>query len=69
MSNSDTICSFAKKFLFALMEDDARFWIAQQIADKKYSSDIRMMYRNGVEKNGKEPNVLISDGANNFHQA
>jgi hypothetical protein len=51
------------------MEDDARFWIAQQIADKKYSSDIRMMYRNGVEKNGKEPNVLISDGANNFHQA
>lgn len=24
-----------KKYLFALMDDETRFWIAQQIADKK----------------------------------
>ena len=57
------------KFLFALMDDETRFWIAQQIADKKYSSDIRMMFRKGIEITGKKPTILISDGANNFHQA
>jgi transposase-like protein len=57
------------KFLFALMDDETRFWIAQQIADKKYSSDIRMMFRKGIEVAGKKPSILISDGANNFVKA
>jgi transposase-like protein len=57
------------KFLFALMDDETRFWIAQQIADKKYSSDIRMMFRKGMEVAGKKPTILISDGANNFVKA
>ncbi len=34
------------KYLFALMDDQTRFWIAQQVADTKYTSDIRTLLRN-----------------------
>jgi putative transposase len=57
------------KYLFALMDDETRFWIAQQVADKKNTSDIRPLFREGKEAAGKKPNVLISDGAPNFHDA
>jgi transposase-like protein len=29
------------KYLFAMMDNDTRFWIAQQVADKKGVSDVR----------------------------
>jgi putative transposase len=57
------------KYLFALMDDETRFWIVQQVADKKNTSDIRPLFRQGKEIAGKKPNVLISDGAPNFHDA
>src|SRR5215213_10110247 len=57
------------KYLFALMDDQTRFLIAQQIADKKYTSDINPLFRKGKEIAGKRPNTLISDGAPNFHEA
>jgi transposase-like protein len=57
------------KYLFALMDDETRFWIAQQVADKKNMSDIQPLFREGKERIGKRPSVLISDGANNFHVA
>lgn len=58
-----------KKYLFALMDDETRFWIAQQITDKKNTSDIRPLLKEGREVARKKPKVLISDGAPNFHQA
>lgn len=57
------------KYLFALMDDETRFWIAQQVADKKNSSDIRPLFKEGKKIAGKKPNILISDGARNFHEA
>ncbi len=54
------------KYLFAMMDDDTRFWIAQQIADTKGTSDVRPMFREAEERAGKKPKVLISDGAFNF---
>src|SRR5215212_7091191 len=57
------------KYLFALMDDETRFWIAQQVADKKNTSDIRPLFREAKEIAGKKPNILISDGAPNFHDA
>jgi putative transposase len=57
------------KYLFALMDDETRFWIAQQVADKKNTSDIQPLFKEGKERAGKKPNVLISDGAPNFHVA
>ena len=57
------------KYLYALMDDETRFWIAQQISENKYKDDIRQMLRDGKELTGKKPKVFITDGARNFHQA
>src|SRR5215212_3412186 len=57
------------KYLYALMDDDTRFWIAQQIADSKYIQDVQPLFRQGKEMASKNPETLISDGAPNFHNA
>ena len=57
------------KYLFALMDDETRFWISQQVSDNKNTSDVRPMFKKGIELTGKKPTVLISDGAHNFHTA
>lgn len=57
------------KYLYALMDDQTRFWIAQQVADTKYTQDVQPMFRDSKELMGKKPDVLISDGAPNFHNA
>jgi transposase-like protein len=57
------------KYLYALMDDETRFWIAQQVADTKYTEDIRPMFKQGIEVAGKKPKTLISDGAPNFAEA
>jgi putative transposase len=51
------------------MDDETRFWIAQQVADTKNTSDIRLLFKHGKEVAGKRPSVLISDAAPNFHVA
>lgn len=57
------------KYLFALMDDQTRFWIAQQITDTKNTSDIRPLLRSAKEIAQKRPNTFITDGARNFHDA
>lgn len=57
------------KYLYALMDDETRFWNAQQVADTKYTADVRPLFREGKEIVGKRPAVIISDGAPNFHTA
>src|SRR6185503_12496409 len=57
------------KYLYAIMDDQTRFWIAQQVADTKYTEDVRPMFKGAIEAVGRKPTKLISDGAPNFHQA
>jgi putative transposase len=57
------------KYLYALMDDETRFWIAQQIADNKYTQDVQPMFKEAKDLMGKKPAILISDGASNFHNA
>jgi putative transposase len=57
------------KYLFAFMDDQTRFWIAQQVADTKYTSNIQPLFKKAKEIAEKRPNVIISDGAANFHDA
>jgi putative transposase len=57
------------KYLFALMDDETRFWIAQEVADNKGTSDVRPLFREGKMIAGKKPLALISDKARNFHDA
>jgi transposase-like protein len=57
------------KYLYALMDDETRFWIAQQVADTKYTADITPMFRLGKKVADKAPHEVITDGAFNFHTA
>jgi transposase-like protein len=57
------------KYMYAIMDDETRFWIAQQVSGTKYTADVRPLFRKAKEIAGKRPNVLISDGAPNFNQA
>jgi putative transposase len=57
------------KYLYALMDDETRFWIAQQVAETKNTADITPLFSKGKEVAETRPNTLISDGAPNFHTA
>jgi transposase-like protein len=57
------------KYLFAVLDDNLRFRIAQQVADSKNNSDVRPLFRKAIEVTGFKPSVIISDGAPNFHEA
>jgi transposase-like protein len=57
------------KYLYALMDDQTRFWIAQQVGDTKYTSNIRPLFAQAKEITQKRPNTLITDGSPNFHDA
>ncbi len=57
------------KYLYALMDDETRFWIAQQISDTKNTADVHPLFHKGKEVATKRPVTLISDGAPNFNDA
>jgi transposase-like protein len=57
------------KYIFALMDDQTRFWLASEIADSKYVSDVRKLLVDGRELAGKRPMTLITDGALNYAEA
>jgi transposase-like protein len=57
------------KYLYAIMDDETRFWIAQQVADTKYHADIHELFHDGRKRAGKAPQRIITDGAMNFGAA
>jgi transposase-like protein len=57
------------KYLYAMMDNETRFWIAQQVADTKYTADITPLFREGKRFAGKTPHTIITDGAFNFESA
>lgn len=57
------------KYVFALMDDETRFWIAQEVADTKEKHDARSLFRKGKEVTQTQPKVLITDGLQSYHDA
>ena len=57
------------KYLYALLDDQTRFWIAQEVAGTKYTADVRPLLELGKAVAGKKPKSFITDGAANFHEA
>ncbi|MGA2626034.1 MAG: DDE-type integrase/transposase/recombinase [Candidatus Bathyarchaeia archaeon] len=57
------------KYLYALMDDQTRFWIAQEVAETKFTADLRPLFQQGKRIAEKNPKTLITDGAPNFHEA
>jgi putative transposase len=57
------------KYLFALMDDETRYWIAQEVADSKDKHDARMLFQDAKDVAGKRPETLITDGLRSYHDA
>ncbi len=57
------------KYLYAMMDEQTRFWIAQEVADTKHTADVRPLFQLAKQIAGKQPKTLVSDGAANFHEA
>jgi transposase-like protein len=57
------------KYLFAMMDDETRFWIAQEVADSKYTHDARHLFQLAKAVADKRPKLLITDGLPAYHQA
>lgn len=59
----------SQKYLYALMDDQTRYWIAMQVAHTKGKEDVTPLFAEGKRVAGKRPLTLISDGAPNFQDA
>jgi len=57
------------KYLYAMMDEQTRFWIAEEVAETKYTADVRPLFQAAKAIAGKTPRTLVSDGAANFHDA
>jgi transposase-like protein len=57
------------KYLYAMMDDETRFWIARQIGNRKIQEDVTPLFKMSRETAGKKPQILITDGAHNFSTA
>jgi putative transposase len=50
------------KYLFAMMDDETRFLIAQEVAETKEKHDARVLFFRAKRLMGKQPKTLITDG-------
>jgi transposase-like protein len=57
------------KYLFAMMDDETRFWIAQEVAETKYTHDARTLFQMSKQLMGKQPKTIITDGLMSYHDA
>jgi putative transposase len=57
------------KYLFAMMDDETRFWIAQEVADTKEKHDARYLFFESMKVGGKVPSTLITDGLPSYRVA
>jgi len=49
------------------MDDETRYWIAQEVAESKYKHDARKLFQMAKRVTGKKPETLITDGLQSYH--
>jgi transposase-like protein len=57
------------KYLFALMDDETRFWIAQEVAETKEKHDARALFSRAKYLMEKQPKAIITDGLTVYSDA
>lgn len=57
------------KYLFEVMDDETRYWIAQEVAESKYKHDARKLFQLAKKVTGKKPETLITDGLPAYQDA
>jgi hypothetical protein len=50
------------KYVFAVINDETRYWIAQEVAEFKYKHDARRLFQLTKKVTGTKPMTLITDG-------
>jgi putative transposase len=50
------------KYLFAMLDDETRFWIAQEVAESKTKHDTRLLFAQAKKLMGKQPKTIVTDG-------
>jgi putative transposase len=57
------------KYLFAVMDDETRFLIAQEVAETKEKHDARLLFHRAKRLMAKQPKILITDGLPSYSVA
>jgi putative transposase len=57
------------KYLFAVMDDETRFWIAQEVAETKDKHDARQLFITARRLMAKQPKHIITDGLRTYSVA
>ena len=57
------------KYVFALLDDETRFLIAQEVADRKEGHDASGLFAKGKLVTQSKPKVLITDGLHSYAEA
>jgi transposase-like protein len=57
------------KYLFAMMDDETRFWIAQEVGETKDKHDARQLFIRARRLMGKQPKNIITDGLQTYSVA
>ena len=58
-----------RKYLYAMMDDDTRFWIAQEVADSKFNHDAQNLLKVSKDKAKKVPSEFVTDGLPDYNEA
>ena len=51
------------------MDDETRFWIAQEVADRKEGHDARGLLQKSKQVTQTKPKVFITGGLGSYHEA
>jgi transposase-like protein len=57
------------KYLFSMMDDETRFWIAQEVAETKDKHDARQLFITARRLMAKQPKNIITDGLQTYSVA
>ena len=57
------------KYLFALCDDETRYWIAKEVSDRKEGHDASGLFRQAKEITNTKPKVIITDGLHSYSEA
>jgi len=57
------------KYLFALCDDETRYWIAKEVSDRKEGHDATGLYKEAKTATNKIPKVMITDGLGSYNIA
>jgi len=57
------------KYVFAMMDDETRFWIAQEVGDRKEGHNARGLLQKSKQVTQTKPKVFITDGLGSYHEA